>query len=113
MSEKNTKINVEEMAAFCKRKGFVFQAAEIYGGLAGFFDFGPLGVELKNNIKSLYWNTFVNRREDMSGQDGSIITNPKVWHASGHVENFGDLILTTKDSKTKITIWNCTNRKSI
>jgi glycyl-tRNA synthetase len=102
MTEKNTKLNVEEMAAFCKRKGFVFQAAEIYGSLAGFFDFGPLGVELKNNIKHNYWKTFVNKREDMVGQDGSIITNPKVWHASGHVANFGDLILTTKDSKTKI-----------
>lgn len=92
----------EELAIFCKKKGFVFQAAEIYGGLAGFFDFGPLGVELKNNLKGLYWNNFVNKREDMFGQDGSIITNPKVWKASGHVDNFGDLILTTKESKTKL-----------
>ncbi|MFW6286239.1 MAG: glycine--tRNA ligase [Nanoarchaeota archaeon] len=98
----NNKINIEELAKFCKNKGFVFQAAEIYGGLAGFFDFGPLGVELKNNIKSLYWKHFVLKREDIVGQDGSVITNPKVWKASGHVDNFGDLILTTKDTKTKL-----------
>lgn len=97
-----TKINTEELATFCKKKGFVFQAAEIYGGMAGFFDFGPLGVELKNNIKSTYWKKFVTRREDVFGQDGSIITNPKVWKASGHVDTFADLILTTKDTKTKL-----------
>lgn len=97
-----SKVNIEELATFCKKKGFVFQAAEIYGGLAGFFDFGPLGVELKNNIKQLYWKKFVTRREDVFGQDGSIITNPKVWKASGHVDTFGDLILTTKTSKTKL-----------
>lgn len=102
MESKNEKITVEELATFSKKKGFVFQAAEIYGGLAGFFDFGPLGVELKNNIKNLYWNKFVKKREDMSGQDGSIITNPKVWKASGHTESFGDLILITKDTKTRI-----------
>lgn len=96
------KLNVEEIATFCKKKGFVFQAAQVYGGLAGFFDFGPLGVELKNNIKNLYWKEFVNKREDMVGQDGSIITNPSVWKASGHVDNFGDLVLTTKVSKTKL-----------
>lgn len=99
MSEK---INTEELATFCKKKGFVFQAAEIYGGLGGFFDFGPLGVELKNNLKQLYWKNFVTKREDCFGQDGSIITNPKVWKASGHVDNFGDLVLTTKESKTKL-----------
>lgn len=99
---KDQKINLEELATFCKKKGFVFQAAEIYGGMAGFFDFGPLGVELKNNLKSLYWKEFVHKREDIVGQDGSIITNPKVWKASGHVDTFGDMLLTTKDSKTKL-----------
>lgn len=100
MEEK--KLTTEELATFCKKKGFVFQAAEIYGGFAGFFDFGPLGVELKNNLKNLYWNKFVNKREDVFGQDGSIITNPKVWKASGHIDNFADLVLTTKDTKTKV-----------
>ncbi len=98
----DNKPNLEELATFCKKKGFVFQAAEIYGGLAGFFDFGPLGVELKTNLKSLYWKHFVHKRDDIVGQDGAIITNPKVWKASGHIDNFGDLILTTKESKTKL-----------
>ncbi len=96
------KPNLEELATFCKKKGFVFQAAEIYGGLSGFFDFGPLGVELKNNLKNSYWKHFVHKREDMAGQDGSIITNPKVWKASGHIDNFADLVLTTKETKTKL-----------
>lgn len=101
MNQDNTP-NLEELATFCKKKGFVFQAAEIYGGLAGFFDFGPLGVELKTNLKSLYWKHFVHKRDDVVGQDGAIITNPKVWKASGHIDNFGDLILTTKQTKTKL-----------
>lgn len=102
MSKEDQKLNLEELATFCKKKGFVFQAAEIYGGFAGFFDFGPLGVELKNNLKQLYWREFVHRRDDLVGQDGSIITNPKVWEASGHVATFGDMLLTTKDTKTKL-----------
>lgn len=96
------KLTIEELATFCKKKGIIFRAAEIYGGLAGFFDYGPLGVELKNNIKNLYRKQFINKREDNFEQDGSIITNPKVWKASGHVDSFGDLILTTKDTKTKL-----------
>ncbi|PIN78300.1 glycine--tRNA ligase, partial [Candidatus Woesearchaeota archaeon CG10_big_fil_rev_8_21_14_0_10_34_8] len=95
-------INIEEMAAFCKRKGFVYQSADIYGGLAGFWDFGPLGVELKNNIKQHWWKTFVKNREDVVGIDGSIITNRKVWVASGHTSCFADLMLTTKKTKQKI-----------
>ncbi len=102
-NEKNeNKLSIEDMAIFCKKKGFIFQAGEIYGGLSGFFDFGPLGVELKNNLKELYWKKFVIKREDIVGQDGSIITNPKVWKASGHLDTFGDLLLTTKETKTKI-----------
>jgi len=100
--DNKVKINLEDLATFCKKKGFVFRAAEIYGGLSGFFDFGPLGVELKNNLKQLFWREFVTKREDIFGQDGSIITNPKVWKSSGHIDGFGDLILTTKTSKTKL-----------
>lgn len=100
--ENDKKLSIEELAIFCKKKGFVFQAGEIYGGFSGFFDFGPLGVELKNNIKNNFWKYFVHKREDIVGQDGSIITNPMVWKASGHVDNFGDLILTTKKTKTKL-----------
>jgi len=84
-------ISFDELAAFCKRRGFVYSSAEIYGGLAGFWDFGPLGAELKNNIKQLWWKTHVQDREDIVGIDGSIITNPGVWQASGHVESFVDV----------------------
>jgi len=103
VNHKNFKIlTVEEMSNFCKKKGFVYQTAEIYGGFAGFFDFGSLGVELKNNIKKELWNFLIYERNDIVGLDGSIITNPKIWEASGHTEKFGDLILTCKKCKTKI-----------
>src|SRR3989344_1323054 len=88
-----TLISIEDMATFCKKKGFVFPNSEIYGGIAGFFDYGHVGTELKNNIKQHWWKTFIQQREDMLGMDGSIITNPQVWKASGHVDCFADLVL--------------------
>ena len=87
------KLTIEELASFCKRKGFIYPNSEIYGGMSGFFDYGPLGVELKNNIKAEWWKAHVHQRRDVAGMDGSIISNPKVWEASGHVENFTDLML--------------------
>ena len=95
------KLTIEELAIFCKRKGFVYPNSEIYGGMSGFFDYGPLGVELKNNIKANWWKTHVQQKEDIVGIDGSIITNPKVWEASGHVENFTDLMLSCVKCKHK------------
>ncbi len=95
----STKISIDEMAVFCKRKGFVYPSGEIYGGLSGFWDFGPLGVELKNNIKREWWKFHVYSRKDMTGIDGSIITNPNVWKASGHVENFSDVFVVCKKCK--------------
>lgn len=83
-------VSIEEITKFCKEKGFVFSSAEIYGSLAGFWDFGHLGVELKNNIKSELWKSFVTTRDDIIGMDGSIITNPQVWKASGHIDSFKD-----------------------
>jgi glycyl-tRNA synthetase len=94
-------INIDEMAVFCKQKGFVFPNSEIYGGLSGFFDYGPLGVELKNNIKQSWWKYHVQSRSDIVGIDGSIITHPKVWVASGHVANFEDLMLECSKCGTK------------
>jgi len=94
-----TDISIEEMAVFCKRKGFVYPSAEIYGGLAGFWDFGPLGVELKNNLKHEWWKFHVQSRDDMAGIDGSIITHPKVWEASGHIANFNDVYVICKKCK--------------
>lgn len=91
-------ISVEQLASFCKMKGFVYPSGDIYGGLSGFWDFGPLGVELKNNIKKEWWNYHVKQREDIVGIDGAIITNPKTWEASGHVESFVDIIVKDKKS---------------
>ena len=84
-----TKLTIEEMAVFCKRKGFVYPSSEIYGGIAGFYDFGHLGVELKNNIKREWWKKFVRERDDVVGIDGSIIAHPMVWKASGHIDGSG------------------------
>jgi glycyl-tRNA synthetase len=86
-------MNIEEMSRFCKAKGFVFPNSELYGGMSGFFDYGPLGVELKNNIKQSFWKRFVQSRNDVVGIDGSIITHPSVWQASGHVECFLDVMV--------------------
>jgi glycyl-tRNA synthetase len=98
----STPITIDEMATFCKRKGFVYPTAELYGGLSGFFDFGPLGVELKNNVKQQWWKFHVKQRDDIVGIDGSIVTNPKVWVASGHAANFEDLMLTCSKCKEKV-----------
>jgi len=94
-----TKISVDDMAMFCKRKGFVYASGEIYGGLAGFWDFGPLGAELKNNLKREWWKYHVYSREDVVGIDGSIITHPMVWKASGHVDSFSDVFVVCKECK--------------
>ena len=93
------KLSIEDMAVFCKKKGLVFPSGEIYGGLSGFFDFGPNCVEIRNNIKKEWWRFHVQEREDIVGIDGSIITNPKVWEASGHVENFNDVHVKCKKCK--------------
>lgn len=90
------------MASFCKRKGIIYPSADIYGGIAGFFDFGPYGVEIKKNIRDHWWDTFVRQREDIAGMDGSIVTSPKVWKASGHVDSFADLILESEDGSYQV-----------
>lgn len=86
-------LSIDEFAAFCKRKGLVFPSSEIYGSLAGFFEYGPLGSEIKNNIKQAWWKFHVHDREDVVGIDGTIISHPKVWEASGHVANFDDVFI--------------------
>ena len=92
---------IEEIVALAKRRGFVFQSSEIYGGLNGFFDYGPLGVELRKNIKDAWWEDMVRRRDDMVGLDSGIIMNPKVWQASGHVDGFTDPMVDCKESKMR------------
>ena len=101
---KKKNISIEELANFCKEKGFVFNSGDLYGGLAGFWDYGPLGTELKNNIKKEWWNFHVQTREDIVGIDGSIITHPKIWEASGHVENFIDIAVICKKCKNKFKV---------
>lgn len=84
---------MDHVANLAKRRGFIFPSGEIYGGLGGFWDWGPLGLKLKNNIKNLWWRDFVLTWQDVVGIDGSIITNPRVWEASGHVQNFVDRLV--------------------
>ena len=87
------KISIEDLAVFCKKKGFVYPSSEIYGYISGFWDFGPVGVELFTNIKSDFWKFFVHTRSNMVGMEASIISHPRTWKASGHIESFGDLVI--------------------
>ena len=81
---------MNKLASLCKRRGFIFQSSEIYGGVGSVYDYGPLGVELKNNIRSHWWREMVHGRSDIEGLDAGILMNPRVWEASGHVEGFTD-----------------------
>ncbi len=92
---------LETIVNLCKHKGYIFQSSDIYGGIAGFYDYGPLGVELKNNIKKLWWRDMVQRREDIVGIDSSIIASPSIWKASGHVEGFSDPMVDCKKSNLR------------
>ncbi|HIA91564.1 TPA: glycine--tRNA ligase [Candidatus Saccharibacteria bacterium] len=85
-----TDVTLEDITSLCKRRGFIYQGSEIYGGLAGTWDYGPLGLQLKKNIMNLWWKTFVEDRSDMYGVDGAILMNQKTWQASGHVDTFVD-----------------------
>ncbi|MGF1484570.1 MAG: glycine--tRNA ligase [Opitutales bacterium] len=92
---------METLVGLCKRRGFIFQSSEIYGGYNGFFDYGPLGAEVKKNIKEAWWQDMVHRREDIVGLDSSIIMHPRIWEASGHVEGFSDPMVDCKVSKMR------------
>ena len=81
---------MEDIISLCKRRGFIYQGSDVYGGLSGTWDYGPLGVQLKRNIMNLWWRTFVDERDDIYGVDAAILMNPKVWKASGHVDTFVD-----------------------
>jgi glycyl-tRNA synthetase len=90
---------MEDIVSLAKRRGFIFQGSDVYGGIAGFYDYGPLGVALKRNITNLWWKMFVDSRDDMYGIDAAIIMNPKVWQASGHVDTFTDPLVECKECK--------------
>ncbi|MBI2638471.1 glycine--tRNA ligase [Candidatus Peregrinibacteria bacterium] len=93
---------MEKLVSLCKRRGFIFPGSEIYGGLANTWDYGPYGVELKNNVKRAWWKYFVQDREDMVGLDASILMNPRVWEASGHVTSFSDPLMDCKKCKERV-----------
>jgi len=90
---------MEKIVSLCKRRGFVFQSSEIYGGINGFWDYGPLGAELKRNVKELWWNTMTRSRDDIAGLEATIIMSPEIWKASGHVATFSDPMIDCKTCK--------------
>jgi glycyl-tRNA synthetase len=94
-------MDMDKLVSLCKRRGFIFPSSEIYGGINGFWDYGPLGVELKRNIKDAWWQDNVRARDDMVGLDCSIIMNPKVWEASGHVGGFSDPMVDCRETKER------------
>ena len=101
MLNKQNEVTMEKIVSLCKRRGFVFPDSEIYGGMANAWDYGPYGVELKNNIKQRWWKKFVQEREDMVGLDAAIIMNPETWKASGHLSEFSDPLSECKKCKNR------------
>src|SRR3989442_12944909 len=97
-------VPIEKIVSLCKRRGFVYPNSEIYGGVSGIYDFGPLGVELRNNIRRYWWWSMVQINDNVVGIEGAIITHPKVWEASGHVENFVDRLVDCKNCKRRFRI---------
>ncbi len=95
---------LDEIVSLCKRRGFIFQSSEIYGGLASCYDYGPLGVELKNNVKKAWWKSVVQMRDDVVGLDCSILMHPMIWKASGHADKFADLIAECKKCNTRTRV---------
>ena len=93
--------DMSTIVSLCKRRGFIFPSSEIYGGLASTWDYGPLGVELKRNIKDSWWNTMVWERDDMVGLDAAILMHPDTWRASGHVETFTDPLVDCLECKRR------------
>jgi len=102
MSTKPDTQRMEKIVSLCKRRGFIFQSSEIYGGLNGSWDYGPLGVELKRNLKEYWWRTMVHERDDVVGMDGSILMNRAVWKASGHEDTFTDPMVDCRTCKARL-----------
>ena len=101
MDTNKYQVSMETIVSLCKRRGFIFQTSEIYGGINGFWDYGPLGVELKRNIKACWWKSMTQIRNDIVGLDSSIVMHPKVWEASGHIGNFKDPMVDCKETKNR------------
>lgn len=96
-----SKVSMDDIVSLCKRRGFIFASSDIYNGMAGFYDYGPLGSELKKNIKDIWWREFVTRRENIVGIDSSIIHNPATWKSSGHLDGFSDPMVDCKETKLR------------
>jgi len=94
-------VDMEKIVSLSKRRGFVFQSSEIYGGLGSCWDYGPLGVELKRNVKEAWWKAMVLDRDDVVGLDSSILMHPQTWVASGHVQEFADSLVDCKSCKQR------------
>jgi glycyl-tRNA synthetase len=101
MAEPKENVLMEKIVSLCKRRGFIFQSSEIYGGINGFWDYGPLGAELKRNVKELWWNEMTRLREDVAGLEATIIMSPQIWQASGHVDTFSDPMCDCKKCKKR------------
>src|SRR5205807_9438091 len=93
--------SMEAIVSLCKRRGFIFPGSEIYGGLQGTYDYGPLGVELENNLKAAWWRANVYERDDMEGLDSAVLMNPLVWRYSGHEETFIDPLVDCRNCKSR------------
>ncbi len=107
MSKEKKKVEIDSLkpiVALCKRRGFIYPGSEIYGGFANTYSYGPYGVELKKNIKDLWWKTFVHDRQDMMGMDGPILLHPKVWKASGHLDSFNDAMIDCRSCKSRFRV---------
>ena len=96
-----TASSMEELVSLCKRRGFIFQSNDIYGGIKGLYDYGPMGVELKNNLKQAWWKSMVYERDDIEGLDASILSAPVVLQQSGHEDTFTDPLVDCKDCKSR------------
>src|SRR5881409_169629 len=113
MSVPTDQQHMEKIVNLYKRRGFIFQASEIYGGLNGAWDYGPLGVELKRNLKNYWWRVMVHEREDVVGMDGAILTPPEVLTASGHVEGFSDPMVDCRSCKAHVRLDQLIDKKGV
>jgi glycyl-tRNA synthetase len=99
--ERKPAVTMDKLVSLCKRRGFVFPSSEIYGGFNGVWDYGPLGVELRNNLKQAWWRDYVQTRTDVVGLDAGILASPRVWEASGHLQNFTDPLVECKNCHSR------------
>jgi glycyl-tRNA synthetase, dimeric type len=113
MNPKADSQRMEKIVSLCKRRGFIFQSSEIYGGLNGAWDYGPIGVELKRNLKNYWWRVMVHQREDVVGMDGAILTHPEVLTASGHVEGFSDPVIDCRSCKAHLRLDQLIEKKGV